>query len=334
MISRRNSLALVLGFAIGCGSNSNNDNNGGGTDAANGGTDAGSGSGSGPGSGSNPGSDSNPTCGSAALPAGVYAIPLSTPSNEDQGFFYTPGLTVAGSTFLLDLDTGSTDTGIAGATCTTCVSEGISPLYTPSAGATKGGKVSITYADNSGWSGTVYTETETLGAGSPTFKADVVDMTKQTEFFSFSGSNEYQGIIGVGRDDLAGSADKVTYLDGLFGSGVAQTIAVEMSQTEGTFWLGGYDASHAASALVNTPMVTSTSDQNAAFYAVDMTAMTVGSTDTGLTSANAEPDPRHRHELVLHPDRGRSERDHRDHGEPAIQHAVPGPDADRSIGQR
>src|SRR6185503_19746180 len=177
-----------------------------------------------------------------------------------------PGLTVAGSTFLLDLDTGSTDTGIAGATCTTCNSEGISPLYTPSAGAVKGGKVSITYADHSGWSGTVYTDNETLGAGSPTFAADVVDMTTQQEFFSFSGSNEYQGILGVGRDDLAGSADKVTYLDGLFGSGVTQEIAVEMCPTDGTMWLGGYDASHAASAVKYTPMLgASSGDQNAEF---------------------------------------------------------------------
>ena len=276
MISRRSSLALVLGFAIGCGSGSNNGNNGGGTDASNGGTDASNGSGSGPGSGP----------GSSVLPAGVYAIPLSTPSNDDQGFFYMPGLTVAGSTFLLDLDTGSTDTGIAGAACTTCTSEGISPLYTPSASAVKGGKVSITYADNSGWSGTAYTDSETLGAGSPTFTADVVDMTKETQFFNFTGSDEYQGILGVGRDDLAGSADKVTYLDGLFGSGVTQELAVEMCPTEGTMWLGGYDAGHAASAVTYTPMLgASSGDQNAAFYAVDMSAMQVGATDTGLTSA-------------------------------------------------
>jgi hypothetical protein len=292
MFSRRNALAIVLGFAIGCGSNSNNNNNGdddsGGADASMNGSGSGSNPGSGSGSGSGPGSGSDvgPACGSGSLPAGVYAIPLSTPSNADQGFFYTPSLTTEGSTFLLDLDTGSTDTGIAGSTCTTCTSEGISPEYKPGTGATKGGTVKITYADNSGWSGTVYTDTVTLGAGSPTFKADVVDMTKQTEFFSFSGSNEYQGILGVGRDDLAGSADKITYLDGLFGSGVTQEIAVEMSPTEGTFWLGGYDASHASSTVQYTPML-STGD-NAAFYSVDMTAMTLGSTDLGLTSALAD----------------------------------------------
>ena len=49
----------------------------------------------------------------SSLPSGVYAIPMATPTSADQGFFYTPSLTASGQSFLLDLDTGSTDTGIA-----------------------------------------------------------------------------------------------------------------------------------------------------------------------------------------------------------------------------
>jgi hypothetical protein len=266
MKTRRNRAVVAVGalaFAGGCGGTSNN--GGGGGDASNHGDASSSHDGpSGPGS-------------------GVYAIPLVSPP-DSAGFFYTPTLSVAGSMFTLDLDTGSTDTGIAGASCTSC--SGLSPLYTPGASSKDaGGQVQAEYADMSGWSGEVYSDKMTLGAGSPTFDADLVDISTQSMFFS---GNDYQGILGVGRDDLAGSADTVTYLDGLFGAGVTQAIAVEMCPTDGTFWLGGYDPSHASSALTYTPMLgDSSGNQNAAFYAVDMTAMQLGSADSGLTSATA-----------------------------------------------
>ncbi len=157
------------------------------------------------------------------------------------------------TTYLLDLDTGSTDTGTAGHDCgSQCA--GLSPLYTPGADAAdQHGQVSAQYADNSGWSGEVYSDKMTLGAGSPSFTADIIDIQMQSMFFLFSGTNEYQGILGVGRDDLAGSADTTTYLDGLFKAGVTQAIGVEMCPTDGTFWLGGFDPGHAGSDMLFHP---------------------------------------------------------------------------------
>ena len=68
----------------------------------------------------------------------VFTIPLSSPANADQGFFYTPTVTASGNSFLLDLDTGSTDTGIAGNGCGSAQGcPGLSPLYTPGSNATE-----------------------------------------------------------------------------------------------------------------------------------------------------------------------------------------------------
>ncbi len=71
--------------------------------------------------------DAPSTTDGSIQPSGVFAMPLSTPTGQDQGEFYTPTLTASGKNFLLDLDTGSTTTGIAGSTCSACT--GMSPLY-------------------------------------------------------------------------------------------------------------------------------------------------------------------------------------------------------------
>jgi hypothetical protein len=48
-------------------------------------------------------------------------------------------------------------------------------------------------------------------------------------------------------------------------------------------WLGGYDPSHAASALQYTPILTT--GTNAGFYSVNMTGMALGGSSLGVTSA-------------------------------------------------
>ncbi len=266
--------ALFLSVAA-CGSSTNNGNNMGTVDApahspgdAPQGTD----------DASMP-ADAGPPADGAVEPSGVFAIPLSTPTGDDQGEFYTPSLTASGKTFLLDLDTGSTVTGIAGTGCTTCT--GMSPLYAPAAGATATGKTdSAQYADGSGWSGSVYADKVGLGHGSPDVTLDFVDITAQMGGF-FAG-NEYQGILGMGPGALL-DPGTTAYPAQVVAAGVTDVMAFELCPTDGTMWLGGFDPSHTAATPKYTPILTT--GDNAAFYSVNMTAMTLGTTNLGTTSA-------------------------------------------------
>ena len=209
---------------------------------------------------------------------GVYAVPLTTPTGQDQGAFYAASLTIGSTSFALDLDTGSTVTGIAGATCTTCT--GVSPLYTPSASAMDQHKTDMaSYADGSGWSGEIYADMVGLGHGTPTVALDLVDITSQMQFFS---GNEDQGILGMGPAALL-DPGTTAYFDQATAMGVKKTMAFELCPTGGTMWLGGYDASHTASAPQYTPILTT--GANATFYSVNMTAMALGTSDLGVTSA-------------------------------------------------
>ena len=256
------SIVLATAFAAACGSSGSNGNHG---------PDAGS------------GSDTVDAAIDApsTLPSGVYAIPLGTPAGADQGAFYTATLTASGSNFLLDLDTGSTVTGIAGAACTGCT--GMSPLYSPGSGATATGQTdSASYADGSSWSGNIYTDMVGLAHGTPDVKLNFVDITKQHTFFS---GNEYQGILGMGPDALLDPGTNA-YFDQAVSAGVTSTMAFELCPTGGTMWLGGYDTTHAMSAMQYTPILTS--GVNSGFYSVDMTGISLGTTSLGATSATLD----------------------------------------------
>jgi hypothetical protein len=206
----------------------------------------------------------------------VYAIPLTTPTGEDQGSFYMANMTIEHTTFALDLDTGSTITAIAGSGCSTCT--GMSPLYTPGSSAMDTGMMgSETYADMSGWSGEIYADTVGLENGTPNVSLDFVDIMMQSMFFA---GNDYQGILGMGPDALL-DPGTTAYFDKVTAAGVAAKMAFELCPTDGTMWLGGYDASHAASSLQFTPILQTGS--NADYYSVNMTAMGFGSADLGAT---------------------------------------------------
>jgi hypothetical protein len=212
--------------------------------------------------------------------SGVYAIPLGTPTGADQGSFYTATLAASGKMFMLDIDTGSTTTGLAGMSCTTCT--GMSPLYAPGANATSTGKTDMAqYADGSGWSGSVYTDIVGLGHGSPDVTLGIVSITTQSMFFA---GNEYQGILGLGPAALLDpNTDTTAYPDVLVAKGVTDAMAFELCPTDGTMWLGGYDATHTTGAMQYAPLLAS--GVNADFYSVNMTAMAIGGSDLGVTAA-------------------------------------------------
>jgi hypothetical protein len=156
----------------------------------------------------------------------------------------------------------------------------MSPLYAPGGGATNTNHTdSASYADGSGWSGTIYSDTVGLGHGSPNVMLNFVDITTQHGFFS---SNEYQGILGMGPAALL-DPNTTGYFNQLEAAGVAPIMAFELCPSDGTMWLGGYDPSHVASAPQYTPILTT--GTNADFYSINMTAMSIGGQNLGVSSA-------------------------------------------------
>ena len=214
----------------------------------------------------------------STMASGVYAIPLATPTGQDLGMLYTASFTASGGTFQLDLDSGSTTTGVAAASCSQC--SGLSPLYQPGTGATDEHQTASTaYADGSRWSGEIFDDMVNLGAGSPDVPVKIVSITSQKQFFY---GNEYQGILGLGPDALL-ETGTTSYYDSMVAAGLTSTMAYELCPNNGTMWLGGFDASHAMGTPQFTPMLTT--DVNQDFYAVDMTDMAIGGTSLGVGSS-------------------------------------------------
>jgi hypothetical protein len=254
-VIRFTSTFLIILTAAACGGSSGDDSGGGG-----GGVDAG-------------------------LTSGTHVVPLSTPTGQEQGSFYSPTMTASGGMFLLDLDTGSTVTGITGA-CSTC--GGLSPVYTPGSSAMDTGRPdSAEYADGTGWSGEIYSDSVGLPGGTPDVTLKLVDINTQMSQggFGFFDGNSYQGILGMGPDELL-DPGTTGYPTLLTAAGVNDIQAYELCPTNGTMWLGGYDASHANGDIQYTTI--QKSGDNNGFYAVPMTAMGLGSTDLGATRSTLD----------------------------------------------
>ncbi len=222
------------------------------------------------------GSADAPMADAAPMWPGVVAIPLTTPD----GSFWGPQLSIGGQMFMMDLDTGSTTTGVAGSACTSCSSVGVSPLYTPGQYAVDTHKTASTaYADGSMWSGEIYTDANGLAHGVPDVQLAIVDIKSQTQFFV---DNTYQGIFGLGAIQNA-EPNTGAYIDAIKQTGEPDIMAFELCSTGGTMWLGGFDQTHATAAPGYTPLIP-ISNQNP-FYAIDLTGMSIGSTSVGTGAA-------------------------------------------------
>jgi aspartyl protease len=205
---------------------------------------------------------------------GVYAIPLTTPDES----FWGPQVTIGGQAFMMDLDTGSTTIGVAGATCSQCT--GVTPLYAPGTTAVDEHKTASTqYADNSGWSGEIYKDAVGLGQGSPSVPVDVVAMTRQRQFFY---QNQYQGIFGLGAPENA-EPSTGAYFDIAAQAGLTPVMAFELCPDGGTMWIGGFDATRTADAPRYTPLIPISGNQP--FYAIDISSMSIGGTVVGTGAA-------------------------------------------------
>lgn len=157
---------------------------------------------------------------------------------------YVGAFSIGGAPFSLVVDTGSSDVGVAGANCSGC---GVSPLYTPSSGATdQGARVSITYASGDGWSGEAWRDS--FGAGSLVVPARLAAIDAQQEdFFSSFGCGfgtvpfSFQGIAGFGPPGLA-DPNVDDPMTAFHAAGVPNVFAFALCDFSGKLWLGGYGA--------------------------------------------------------------------------------------------
>ena len=215
-----------------------------------------------------------------------YALPLTT----TQQAFWSPTMYVGSQAFVMDLDTGSTSTAIAGVGCSDC--DNVSPLYMPGSSAKDQSNSAFTeYADGTGWMGEIYSDSIGLGSGSPNVDVNIVDISTQVVGSMgmsgfFDGDNDYQGILGMGSPDLA-EPGTGAYFDAVTKAGVKPMMAFELCADGGTMWLGGYDETHASSAMQYTPMLP-IDPHNNPFYSIDITSMSLGGTTVGMGSAAFE----------------------------------------------
>jgi len=223
----------------------------------------------------NNGPDAAPPTPDAPVFAAGHAIPLATPD----GSFYTALLSFNGVGYALDIDTGSATTGIAGTSCTGCP---VHPQYSPSMTAVdKHVTASTSYADGSGWTGEVFTDHGGLGNQTPDIDTSIVAITQQMG--GFFADNSYQGILGLGPKELL-EAGTSAYIEDIKLRGASQVMGFELCDTAGTMWIGGFDATKAATTPAFTPLLAINGQTNP-FYAVDVTDMGLGGTSLGFGSS-------------------------------------------------
>ncbi len=214
----------------------------------------------------------------------LLAVPLSACGDLS----YQGTVTIGGSQqFQMSIDTGSTTMAVAASACTNC---GVTPEYTPGPGATDTMQpVTAGYgAGNFGWDGTIYLDGVSLGA-EPATPLDFAAITTQMMFFEGAVCKNapmpgQQGILG-----LAPAASAATGTQGYFDQflvtypNVPNVFATELCPTEGTLWLGGYDATHTTAAPQYTPLFAD--GETAGYYTVALTSIQVEGTTIPVASA-------------------------------------------------
>ncbi len=145
---------------------------------------------------------------------------------------YTASVTLGGSQhFTFVLDTGSTTTAVAGASCAQCIDGGVSPLYSPGATATdESATAASNFGNGSGWSGEIYQDSISL-PGAPPIDVNFVSIASQTSFFydlDYYCDASITGILGFGPSTtlLRGTT---SYVDQLNIAGSPRRVLVSSS---------------------------------------------------------------------------------------------------------
>jgi hypothetical protein len=285
-------VALCAQALTACGSSNNNggpfaeSDGGGGQDAATGGSDGGPASDA-PTGGNDASEQDAPTSGS------FLTIPLDV---CDQLSAYGAGINVGSQTFEMVVDTGSTTLGVAGTGCTTCA---VTPLYTPGSTATNENQTLTSNFGSGSWTGDVYQDSVAFNAlSSQPADLKFASITSQMDFFddlTFAGTTE-TGIIGFDVGQAAApcgtTTQPVACTNGFFDQFIAKypavtnEFALQLCDTSGTLWLGGYDSTKTTGAPQYTNFLTSGIDGY--YYSVDFESITVAGVTTPVAVASGQ----------------------------------------------
>lgn len=218
--------------------------------------------------------------------SGVVAVPLYSCLSAE----YTAETTIGGQQFQLTVDTGSTTLAVASTTCgSSCV--GASPLYTPGSTATDEKQIVNSQYGSGSWDGEVYLDGVAMGTETQ-FPLKFASITSQKGFFTggitcTSKAGNVDGIVGFGP---AGAAVPPTtgYFDGLVAAQhVPNIFAVELCDSSGTLWLGGYDPTVTTAAPQYTPFMTNEiqgTPVSSIYYVVNLQTVTVNGTVVAIPS--------------------------------------------------
>ena len=213
------------------------------------------------------------------VPTTKIAIPLTGCAP-----FYTAAVTIGGTqTFQLAVDTQSTTLAVAGRDCPTCAEAGVAPVYQPGSSAVdKHVMASSLYgAGTIGWTGDVYADTVQMGGVGIPATTEIAVMQTEMGLFGTGAKAPCglgEGIVGLAPADIAVPGTN-GFFDQLVATGAPDVFAVELCNSGGALWLGGYDPARALAPPQFTPLV---SDQ---FYAVQLSGITVSGKSLGLPSS-------------------------------------------------
>ena len=163
------------------------------------------------------------------------------PLTGSNGCDYAASVTIAGLTYDLIIDSGSSNFAVAASSCTNC--DGISPLY---AGSLTSTTVNLQYGSGS-FDGSI-TSALTFTFGGLSASMQVIAITDQDDFFNCA--NASQGIMGIAYPSLSQNSLTIS-IDALVSAGVPDGFALQLcagltgsssSSKSGNMWIGGYDS--------------------------------------------------------------------------------------------
>jgi hypothetical protein len=216
----------------------------------------------------------------ADAPMGPPAIPLSSCVPT----VYTVQATIGTQQFQLTLDTGSTTLGVASTSCSTCTEA--TPKYKPGSTAVDEHSMAMSVYGSGEWTGEIYQDSVSLGSEA-SVPLKLVAIDSQADFFGpihcDSKSGGFQGILG-----LAPAASALPGTNAFFDEVVAKqhvpnVFAIELCDSGGTLWLGGYDETFATGAPTYVPLSGFVSQL---LYGVPLTSISVDGMSAPIASAS------------------------------------------------
>ena len=208
----------------------------------------------------------------AVAAAGAGSV-TATPAEDDEE--YTAPVTIGSQTFQLDFDTGSSDLWVLGTSLRNSGSSSHT-YYSPGSTATRvsGETWSISYGDGSSASGTVYSDTVTIGGTTVTGQY-VESATRASSEFTGAGTVE-DGLLGLAFDSINTASPRraTTFVTNAINQGLPSKVftALLKKGAPGSYTFGTIPASQHTGSITYTNV-----DNSQGFWSFTPTSYAIGS---------------------------------------------------------